>query len=325
MRVRFKPTVSLRTAGLAALATTLLSAALSPARAQYPERALQMIVPFTAGGAVDGVARSFAVALDRQLQQRVAVVNRDGAGGTVAFNAALASPADGYTVVFGPVTPLTVHAHWMKGLQFDASSFVPVCQTFENIFFVAAAPGSPFKSLESVLTHARARPGQLTYAHSGVASSPHLAGAELFQKDGVNLVDVPFRGEAPMLVPLKDGSIDVGVVTSNAVKTQGLTPLAVFAERRMPAFPTVPTVKELGYAVAASGYGGLMMRATTPAAIVARVESACREAVADPGYKQAAERNHQEAEYLGRDGFTARMEADRRSKAELLKFVKLER
>jgi tripartite-type tricarboxylate transporter receptor subunit TctC len=325
MQVRFKPPVALRSVCLAVLAITLSAAALSPARAQSPERPLQMVVPFAAGGAIDFVARSFAQALDRQLQQRIVVVNRDGASGTIAFNAALAAPADGYTILFGAVTPLTVHLHWMKGLQFDATSFVPVCQTFENNFFVATAPGSPLKSLESALTNARARPGQLSYAHTGVASSPHLAGAELFQKAGVQLVDVPFRSEASMLVPLKDGSIDLGIVTSNAVMTQGLTPLAVFAERRMAAFPAVPTIKELGYAVTPSGYGGLMMRATTPAAIVAKIESACREAVADPDYKQAAERNHQDAEYLGRAGFTARMEADRRSKATLLKSVKFER
>lgn len=310
---------------LAAAFTAIAVTAMSSARAEYPERPLQVIVPFTAGGAVDAVARALAQALDHKIRQPVAVINRDGGGGTVGFNALLAAPADGYTLLFGPVTPLTVHVHWMKGLQFNAQSFVPVCQAFENIFFVAATPASTFKSLDNVLTHARARPGMLTYAHSGVASSPHLAGAELFQKAGVELRDVPFRGETPMLAPLKDGSVDLGIVTLNGVRTHGLVPLAVFADKRLRGYENVPTVQELGYGVTASGYGGLFMRADTPRPIVARIESACREAVDAAEFKQIAERNQQFSEYLNAARFAARIDADQRSKAKVLSSVKLER
>ena len=294
------------------------------AHAEYPERPIQLIVPFPAGGAVDTVARSFAQAFDRKINQRVAVLNRDGASTTIGMTALLTAPNDGYTIYYGPVTALTVHLHWMKGLQFNANSFVPVCQAFENVFMVAAPPQSPFKSLDDVLTHARARPGRLTYAHSGVASSPHLTGADLFQRAKVSLVDVPFRGETAMIPMLRDGSVDLAVVSVSFVDIQGLKPFAVFADKRYPKFPNVPTAKELGIPVVPSAYGGLFMRADTPAPIVKKVEAACQATMSDPEFKTFAQRNYQLTNYLGSAQFSARIRADSPAKAQLLGTLKIE-
>jgi tripartite-type tricarboxylate transporter receptor subunit TctC len=291
----------------------------------YPSRPVQMIVPFPAGAPVDALARSFAQALDKQLEQRVVVLNREGGSTTVAMNALLAAPNDGYTIVYGPVTALTVHPHWMKALQYKPEAFVPVCQTFENVFVLAASPNSPLRDFAGVLQQAKSKPGGLTYAHPGVSSSPHLAGAELFQRAGVTATDVPFRGEAAMVAQLRDASVDLGVVTSGFALNQGLKPIAVFADKRVTAFPNTPTARELGFPVTPSGYGGLFMRADTPAQVVAKVEQACKGAVADVTFKDMAQRLYQDTEFLDRARFTARLQADSRSKAELLKTVKLER
>ncbi len=311
--------------------TVLLGSAL-PAAAQpavaagaYPNRPLQMIVPFPAGGPVDVVARSFALALDAQLGQRVVVINRDGGSTTVGMNALLGAPADGYTIFYGPVTSLTVHLHWMKGLQFKADSFVPVCQTFENIFILATRADSPYENFNAVLARAKADPGKLTYGHPGVSSSPHLAGAELFQRAGVEVTDVPYRGETPMLPQLKTGEIDMGVVTTGFVTTHGMRALAVFSDKRLSNYPNVPTVKELGFSVSPSGYGGLFLRADTPQPVVAALESGCRAALTVPSYREMAQRQHQQTEYLDHDRFKARIDADYKSKETLLKTVKLER
>lgn len=307
---------------LALAATTALAAA---AQGAYPARPLQMIVPFPAGGPVDVVARSFAQALDARLNQRVVVLNRDGGSTTVGMNALLAAPGDGYTFVYGPVTALTVHLHWMKGLQFKADSFTPVCQTFENIFILAGKPDSRFTSFEQVLAEARAQPGKLGYGHPGVSSSPHLAGAELFQRARVDARDVPYRGETPMLPTLLSGELDLGVVTTGFVTTHNLRALAVFADRRLAQLPNVPTVKELGYPVNPSGYGGLFVRSDTPAEVVATLEKGCREAVADPAFRELAQRQHQQADFLDHNGFRTRIQADHQSKEALLKTVKLDR
>ncbi|MEO5672347.1 MAG: tripartite tricarboxylate transporter substrate-binding protein, partial [Ramlibacter sp.] len=164
----------------------------------------------------------------------------------------------------------------------------------------------------------------VTYAQPGVASSPHLAGAELFQRAGLPATDVPFRGEAAMVPQLREGGVNLGVVTTGLVETQGLKPIVVFAEKRLPSYPNTPTAAELGISVHPSGYGGLFVRADTPAPVMARLEQACKGAVADRDFQEAARRNHQQTDYLDRARFTARLQADSRTKAELLKTVKLE-
>lgn len=306
-------------------AATALGTFAATAQSAYPSRPLQMIVPFPAGGPVDVVARSFAQALDSKLNQRVVVLNRDGGSTTVGMNALLSAAADGYTFVYGPVTSLTVHLHWMKGLNFKADSFTPICQTFENIFILASKPDSRFTSFESVLAEAKANPGKVTYGHPGISSSPHLAGAELFQRAGANASDIAFRGETPMLPVLLSGQVDLGVVTTGFVTTHSLKPLAVFADRRLAQYPNVPTVKELGYPVSPSGYGGLFVRSDVPAEVVSTLDKACKEAVADTAFREMAQRQHQQADFLNHEGFKARINADYRSKEQLLKTVKLER
>jgi tripartite-type tricarboxylate transporter receptor subunit TctC len=312
----------LRTLAAAAL---VLNAGAAAAQAAYPSRPVQMLVPFPAGAPVDTLARAFAQAFDKQVNQRVVTLNREGGSTTVAMNALLQAPADGYTLFYGPVTPITVHLHWMKGLPYKADSFTPVCQTFENIFVLAGGSNSPFKDLPSALAAAKARGTPLTYAHPGVSSSPHLSGAELFQRIGAPATDIPFRGEAAMVGSLRDNSVDLGVVTTGFALNQQLKPLAVFADKRLPAFPDTPTVAELGHPIQPSAYGGLFVRAETPAPVVARIEQACRGAVEDPAFQEMAKRLYQQGDFLDRAKFSARVQADLRSKAELLKTVKLER
>ncbi|MBL0419120.1 tripartite tricarboxylate transporter substrate binding protein [Ramlibacter sp. AW1] len=302
----------------AALASTVAHAQ------SYPTRPIQLLIPFPAGAPVDALARAFGQAFSKHVGQNVVVMNREGGSTTVAWNALLNSPADGYNVLYGPVTALTVHPHWMKGLQYKPEQFTPVCQTFENIFVLAGAPNSP-DTLDKVLAQAKAKPASLTYAHPGVSSSPHLAGAELFQRAGVQATDVPFRGEAAMIGQLRASEVDLGVVTTGFAISQALKPIVVFSEKRLPAFPQAPTAREAGYPVTPSGYGGLFVRADTPEPVIARIEESCRAAVADPAFKEMAQRLYQDAEFLGRSAFAARLNADAKSKADLLKTVKLER
>lgn len=313
---------------LRGLATSLLALGMlagAQAQGSYPNKPVQMVIPYPPGGPVDLVARAFAQALDGKLNQRVVGMARDGGSTTVGMNAVLQAPADGYTLYYGPVTSLTVHLHWMKGLQFKMDSFTPVCQTFENAFYLVTRPDSRYTSLAQVLAQGKANPGSLSYGHPGVSSSPHLAGAELFQKAGVSARDVPFRGEPPMLPTLMSGEMDLAVVTTAFMKTQNLRPLAVFAFKRVAEFPNVPTVHELGFPVNPSGYGGLMVRAETPPDVVARIEKACREAVADPAFREFAQRYYQQTDFLDQKAFKARIQADHQSKGELLRTVNLDR
>ena len=255
--------------------------------------------------------------------QQVVVVNRPGAGLTIGMAAVGQAPADGYTVIYTPVTPITIQPHRMKNLSYTRDQFIPLCQVYESLFFVAVGPKSPFQDLQSLLAHARANPGMLRYATSGIGSSPHLAGAELWAKAGVQLIDVPYAGEVQALPGLVANDVDLGIITTTGVMTGKLRPLAVFADERFGAFQNVPTVAEAGFPVLPSGYGGLFIRADTPAPLVARLEAVCKDAAADQAYRELAVKQFQLSRYADRAGFSARVEADYRAKAALLPILKL--
>lgn len=308
-------------AGLAAGFTMLLAA--QAVAQEFPTRPLQMVMPFPPGGIVDIMGRGFAQALSTKLGQQVVVVNRPGAGLTIGMAAVAQAPADGYTMIYTPVTPITIQPHRMKTLAYTRETFIPLCQVYESLFFVAVGPKSPFQDLKSLIDHARANPGKLRYATSGVGSSPHLAGAELWQKAGVQMIDVAYAGEVQALPSLISGDVDLGIITTTGVNTGKLKPLAVFAESRSGAYPNVPTVTEAGLPVLPSGYGGLFIRADTPAPLVARLDAACREAAADPAYRELAVKQFQLSDYVGRAGFSARVEADYKAKATLLPTLRL--
>jgi tripartite-type tricarboxylate transporter receptor subunit TctC len=308
----------------AAVFAVALAAVAAAGAQEYPSaRPIQMLVPFPPGGIVDIMARGFAQPFDARVGQRVLVVNRPGGGLTIGMVGLAQAPADGYTVLYSPVTPITIQPHRMKNLAYTRETIVPICQTFENMFYVAVGPKSPFQNFQSLVAYAKANPGKLRYATAGVASSPHLAGAELWRKAGVDLTDVPYAGEAPSFPHLLAGEIDLGIITTSGVASQNLRPLAVFSAERVKRYPDVPTVAELGYPILPSGYGGLFVRAGTPAAVIARLEAACRDAAADPAYQELAERQFQQSSYLDREAFTARLDADYKAKATLIPTLKL--
>ena len=289
----------------------------------YPSRPLQMVMPFPPGGIVDIMGRGFAQALSTRLGQQVVVVNRPGAGLTIGMAAVGQAPADGYTMIYTPVTPITIQTNRMKNLPYARDQFIPLCQVYESLFFVAVGPRSQFQDLQSLIAHARANPGRLRYATPGIGSSPHLAGAELWAKAGVQLTDVPYAGEVQAMPSLISGDIDLGIITTTGVNMGKLRPLAVFGDTRFPAFQNVPTVTEAGFPVLPSGYGGLFIRADTPAPLVTRLEAVCKEAAGDPAYRELAVKQFQLSNYVDRAGFSARIEADHRSKAALLPTLKL--
>lgn len=289
----------------------------------YPSKPLQLLVPFPAGSTVDILARGFANAMTPKANQPIVIQNRAGGTMTIAMTALVQAPADGYTVLYTPVTPITIQPHRMNNLAYTRESTIPLCQNFENLFWLAVGPKSPFQSYAEVIAAAKASPGRLRYATVGVGSSPHLAGAELWLRNGLQLVDIPYAGEPAYAPHLLTNEVDMGISTTTLVVTQKLRPLAVFAGQRQKSQPNVPTLAELGHPIIPSGYGGLFVRAGTPPNIVSRLEDLCRQAAQDASYKEITERNFQQADYLDRAAFSARIEADFKAKAALIPSLKL--
>jgi len=265
-----------------------------------------------------------AQSLDLKFGQRFLVVNREGNGVMVAATALASAPADGYTLAILPSTVMTVQLHREKQKVYSRNTFVGVCQTFDNVLFVGVSANSQYKDLPGLLAYAKANPGKLKFATSGVASAPHLAGAQLFQRAGVQVTDVPYRGETAYLPNLLSGEIDLGAVSANLIATQkGLRPLAVFSKERLKAYPNVPTAAEYGYPVSTLAYFGLWIRSDAPAPVIATVDSACRDVVNSPMFTDAAEKQFVRATYLDRHAFNARIDEDSVSTEKLLRVLKL--
>jgi tripartite-type tricarboxylate transporter receptor subunit TctC len=300
----------------------MLAAHGAPAQ-EFPARPVQLLNSFPPGSIVDVMGRAFAQSLDGVLAQKPLVVNRPGGSQTIAMNALAQAPADGYTWLYTPVTAITIQPHRMK-LSYTREMFIPVCQAFDNTFYVAVAPNSPHHTLKSLIDHARAHPDKVKYGTPGIGSSPHLAAAELFLRTSVRLVDVPYQApDASMLGSMQSGELESAIVTTFSLNLLRLRGLAVFATERTKFFPDVPTTTELGHTILPSGYGGIFVRQETPPAILAKIEDACRRATTDPAYRDFAEKQFQSATYLDRKAFGERIEADYRAKAALIPTLNL--
>lgn len=308
---------------LGAVAATLALACASAIAQTYPSRPVTIVVTLPAGSTVDSLARVFGRELSTRLKESVVVDNKAGAGLMLGMQAVANAPADGHTLAFTPVTPLSIQTHRHKNAGYAPESFVPLCQTFENIFFLAVSGKSDAKDIKGLLARLKKEPGKFSYGHSGAGSAPHLMAEEFWRDLGVSAGDVPYRGETAFLPDLTTGAVEGGMVTTAALQQHKFRPLVVFSTTRSKAFPDVPTAAELGAKVPPSGYGGLFVRKDTPADVVTKLEGMCREIVASPAYQQQADSLQQNATYLDRAAFTERLAADHQSKGRLLSVLKI--
>lgn len=308
-----------------------VAAALLPAPAfaadDYPNRPIQLIIPFAAGGGFDQTSRNLAQALAEVLKQAVAPINVDGATGAIGLARLAGAVPDGYTLGTTPAVSLTSEPHRNKSVAYRLDSFRPVCQVFDNIFAIAVPRDSPYKTLGELIADARRNPGKLSYGSSGMGSIPHLGIADLEAAAGVEMVHVPYRGDGPMQVDLLQGRVAFGGVLPSSfigqVRAGNLRLLAVMPEQRHPSFPEVPTLGEAGFPVVQLSFGGLLAPAKTPPAIVAALEAACEKAVNSPAMRNWAAGANQVLNYAGGQRFAARLAQDSAAKAATLKRLKL--
>jgi tripartite-type tricarboxylate transporter receptor subunit TctC len=306
----------------AALAAVAIA---SPATAQsdFPNRVVKIVNPFVAGSTTDVLARALASGLSSRLGQQFIVENRAGAGGALGTAQVARSDADGYTLLYAPALVLTVHPQDRADTGYKPDSLVPVCQAFVNAMALVVRPDSPIKSIADLVAAAKAKPGALNYGHQGNVTIPHLAMEEFLLTAGIDIKDIPFRGEPLVMTDLLGGRIDVASLVLGTAKGQNVRVLGVFAETRHPAFADVPTVKEQGYDVSPTSFGGLLAPAGTPAPVLAKLSDACAAAAKDEAYRSVAERAAQPPDYFDNAaGFKARLDRDTAAKARVLARVK---
>jgi tripartite-type tricarboxylate transporter receptor subunit TctC len=302
-----------------AVAVPLALVALDANAQSWPSRPIEMILPFAAGGGVDVIGRSVANALSSQLGQQVVVNNRDGAAGTIGFSALAAAAPDGNTIGFGPTTPIANAPYLVKGMRYNVDSFDYVCQVFENVFTIVEAPQSKFKSVQELIAAARENPGKLSYGHAGTGTIPHLAMENFADALKLKFQPVPFRGDAPILPTLLKGDIDFAASAVSTIHGQNFRPLLVFWEKRHPAYPDLPTARELGVTSdVPPGHNGLYAPKGLPATIKAALDRNCADAIKSSVVSQMITNTGQTLRYLSGAEFQAQTAADYKFKGELI-------
>ena len=286
----------------------------------WPARRIEAIIPFPAGGSVDVIGRTVLAAMAELLGTQAVVTNREGASGTIGFNALASAPPDGYTLGIGPTTPIANAPYLMKGVRYGVDSFEYICHVFENHFTIAVAPQSRFKSIHDLIGAARERPGTLSYGHSGPGTIPHLAVENFVDALKLKVQGVPFRGESILMPVLLKGDIDFGAVAVVTVRGQNVRALMVFSDSRHPALPDLPTARELGVTTSVPpGHNGIFAPKGLPVEVRTALEKACAAAVKTPAVQAALERTGQTLHYLTAEQFRALTAADYVFKGELIR------
>ncbi|MFT4267423.1 MAG: tripartite tricarboxylate transporter substrate binding protein, partial [Xenophilus sp.] len=221
------------------------------AQERYPSQPIRIVVPFPPGGPVDALARVVSAKLAPVMGQPVVVDNRAGAGGTLGVDNVARSRPDGYSLVLVGPGPLVVLPAVSK-LPYDPlRDLQPITQMVTAPMVVLTSSQSPFNTLGDVVRAARARPGQLNYASSGVGNSNHIASELLKREAGIDLQHVPYKGASPALTALMSGEVEVAVLDMPGLPAQleggRLKALAVTGPQRSPALPSVPTTVEAGF------------------------------------------------------------------------------
>lgn len=266
----------------------LWTAGVLPSRAEYPERPITLIVPFAPGGSTDVIARTVAEALRPQLGQPVVVDNRAGAGGALGTAQVAKAAPDGYTIGMGTASTLAINPAVYKSLPFDVSAdLAPVGAIADVPNIMSINPKVKARGMTEFVTLARTQAGRMSYGSSGNGSVSHLMGEQFKLATGVDLVHVPYRGIGPALNDAVSGQIEVLFdnlpTTLPMVQAGKLNALAVSGRTRVAALPNVPTFAELKLdALDWMAFFGLVAPAKTPDAVIARLNTALRAALAQP-------------------------------------------
>lgn len=259
---------------LAVLITCLATLGHSPAFAQdYPSRPIRIIVPFSAGGAVDGPIRVVAQELSKRMGQQVVIENKPGAGATIGSEAVAKALPDGYTLLLASQTNAIAASLYTK-LSFNpVDDFAPISLIGREPGVLVVHPSMPAKSVQELIAYAKERPGQVDYASSGNGSGQHLFAAMFGSMAGIKLSHVPYKGSGQATTDLIGGQVKVSIPgvagMMGHIKAGKLRPLAVTGVKRSPQLPDVPTLDESGIkGYAAYVWMGLLAPKGTPTPII---------------------------------------------------------
>ena len=269
-------------------AVVLCSAAWASAQT-FPERPVQMVVPFGPGGTTDIMARLLADEFGRQLGGSVVVLNTAGAGGSIGMGNVARARADGYTLSMTTIGPLTIQPARRDNTGYTPDSFDYICGTYDVPMLTMVRADAPYKDYAALAAWAKANPGKLNYGSSGLGTMPHVSALQQWKHHGVEVLHVPYKSTGDMIVPLKNGELAMFNETPPVAMQHQLRPLVALTEQRVPGFEQVPSARELGLPVRGSVWGGIVAPKGLPAEVRSKLEAACKAATATTLYKARAQ------------------------------------
>ncbi|MEQ1881421.1 MAG: tripartite tricarboxylate transporter substrate binding protein [Burkholderiales bacterium] len=264
---------------------------------EFPNKPIRIIVPFPAGSSADTRTRRLVPFLTQRLKQPIIIDNRPGAAGSIGTGLAVKSPPDGYTITYIVTTTVAVGPHVYKEVGIDSRrDLIPLIVAMKTASFLTVKADSPFQSARELIAYAKANPGKLTYGTSGPGSPQHLMGERLKQLAGIQIVAIPYKGDAPTLADLMGGQIDMTFgpppATLPLIESGKLRALAVTSYKRLPRLSNTPTIAESGVPnydeVMWYGYAA---PAGTPGTVVKILHEALRAAMLTLDFRKFAELN----------------------------------
>jgi len=308
----------MRHLGRCLAAMVALAAVVAPTtgKADYPDKPIHMILPFSAGGETDPLARLISEHISKALGQPIVVENRPGASGAVAFNYVAKSPADGYTLLWAINTHLSVNPILYPNATYDVEKdFTPITSIAEAQFVMAVNPSVPAKTVEELVAYAKAHPNTLKFSSAGVGSPIHLPGALFADRTGTELIHVPYKSGGDAALSVLSGETDIvfGSISGSLsnIRAGKVVPLAVTGQHRAAPLPDVPTMTEAGV----PDYEGtiwhlILAPEGTPEEVVARIRGEAAKALAEPDVLQALTRVGLRPFELDGAGIERRVEAE---------------
>ncbi len=310
------------TIGIAAALAVLFA---TLAGAQYPQKTIRVVVGFPPGGGTDVVARIIGAKLGELWGQTVVVDNRAGATGTIGADIVAKSPPDGYTLIMGHVNSHGIAPNLFKKLPYDAQrdfAMVAYVGYVPNVLVVH--PSIPAKSVKELVAIAKARPGQLNYASSGIGSTQHLAGEMFKLSTGVNIVHIPYKGSGPAVVDLLAGHVVMNFDTMppvlSHIRAGKMRALALTTPKRSPTLPDVPTMMESGLTgFSMTNWYGVMAPGKTPREIVTKLNAEINKIVMIPDQKSKLEEVGTQLDPMSPEQFAKFLESEIAKYAKLIK------
>lgn len=312
-----------RRLALGLVAPLALGLCAAGAHAAYPGGPVTVVVAWPAGGATDLMARAMQDTFNKALGGTTIIKNVVGAAGTIGAAEVAAAKPDGQSILFSPIGPMVIQPQRMK-LSYSPDSFESVCKVADVTVVMMSPPNSRFKTAADVIKEAQAQGGKLAFASTGAGTIPHMAGIGFQVATKTKLKHVPFKGSADVIQAMLAGTVELFSDQPNLVPRYNMTPIAVYADARLPEFKDTPTMKELGYDLKFSIWSGIFAPKGTPEPVLAHLESACRTTMSAPAVVDLFGKQGQPIHFLDRKGMQAFVASEYKKATGLLEVAGLE-